>query len=247
MVTRFRADLVQAIAPHPRTRAEFEHRVRSLSLTDAVFTVAWLNGAKGTQARKEVLEIRDELEALGTMMTSLHETRQRARAQRKGRALPHPETEAEEFRNLVKGVEEFGAQQKQVHARVEALNKRIAKFVFCPVMVYYPSSDEWRYQVIPRKPRGRQILISYDGQPVQVNAATAVAALCRLAANGELHKLRLCEWCKASWRVSERAIDRFCSDECRQDWYKSQPTFKQRRKKIQREYRERLFPKQKGR
>lgn len=235
MVTRFKAELTETTGRHAPIRAEFEHRVRSLSLTDAVFAVEWLNATKGTAAQRAVLQIRDELEALGVMLNSLHEQRQNATAKRIGRPIPPAQTA--EFQEAVREVEEFGALQKQFHKRQAALNEPLSNYTFCPVMDCNWSSDEWLYNLVPRKPRGRQIEITYQGRRVQLNAATAAAALSRLAVNRELHKVRLCVKCKENWRVSERAIDRFCSPQCRQAFYEAQPSFKERRRKIQKEWR----------
>jgi hypothetical protein len=64
--------------------------------------------------------------------------------------------------------------------------------------------------------------------------------LCRLAANRELYKVRLCEMCGERWRVSERKMDRFCCQKCREAFYAQSPEFHERKAKNQRKYRDGL-------
>lgn len=221
MVTRSKAKFTEAIAPHPKTPTEFEHRIRSLSLTDALIAVEWLNTFKKTKARKRVLQIRDELEQLRAMLNSL-----------KGHTLIRPEHitkpgQLDEF--------EFYTEFRERHNK---LNETLARYSFCPVMAYDVVSGAWRYNAIPKKARGLEIEIKHQGLKIHVNEASVVAALARLAANGDLHKLRLCAQCRENWRVSEREIDRFCSQRCREAFYRAQPNFTDRRKKIQKDWRE---------
>ena len=206
MVTRSKATFTETIAPHPQTPAELEHRIRSLSLTDALIAVEWLNAAKGTMARARVLDIRTQLEYVGAMLDS-----------------------------LPKGLS--GPKLNELRIRHNALNVDLSRYTFCPVMAYDLSSGVWRYNAIPQNARGREIEVTHQGVTVRVDEAAVVAAFARLAANRELHKVRLCEQCKENWRVSERQIDRFCSQQCREAHYRAQPEFKTRRKKIQKDYR----------
>jgi hypothetical protein len=59
-VTRSKAQFAKEVTP-PLSQA----RIRSLSATDALITVEWLNRAKGTKARTDVLALRQKLEDLG--------------------------------------------------------------------------------------------------------------------------------------------------------------------------------------
>jgi len=72
---------------------------------------------------------------------------------------------------------------------------------------------------------------------ILADEAAVATAFCRLATNGELHKVRLCEQCKENWRVSERQIDRFCSRQCRVAADKARTEFKEQRKMIQKNWR----------
>lgn len=209
MVTRKNVDFTQSIAPHPRTPREFKQRVRSISLTDALIAVEWLNAAKGSADRTRVLGIRADLEHIGKMLASL----------RNG------------------GLEK--AKLNELAIRQNQLNETFSHYTFCPVMAYDAKTGAWRYNAVPKKGSGLELEVTHHGMQVRINEAAVVAALARLAANGELHKVRLCEQCKENWRVSEREIDRFCSAECRQAHYEKRPEFKDRRQEIQRQYRDR--------
>lgn len=231
LTLRRKADLTLAIAPHPKTPAEFEHRVRSLALVDALQAAEWLNATKG-KVRADVLQIREDLETLNTMLDTLH---QQVKAFREN--LPKRDDVEERLQYLHKGME-YQKLQVQFNKLQSTLTERLLRYSFYPEMIYDIPSGVSRYNLFPRKPRGRQIEMIYRDFKLQVDAATVVGALCRLAANRELHKLRLCDWCKKKWRVSERAMDRFCSRECLDADYKARPDYKERRRKIQKDHRE---------
>jgi hypothetical protein len=225
MVTRFKARFLEAIKPRPKIH------IRSLSLTDALIAAEWLNVA-GTAERKRVLQIRDELEQLREILNTLHQQSQESRARRKGRRTPPSDDE-------MKDALRYSELHKQLRERHNNLNETLSHYSFCPVMACDPPSPVWRYNAVPKTTRGRQIEVTHEGITVQVNEAAVIAALARLAANGELHKLRLCAQCQEHWRVSEREIDRFCSDDCREESYKGRPEVKDRRQKSQKAWRER--------
>jgi len=65
-------------------------------------------------------------------------------------------------------------------------------------------------------------------------------ALVRLYADGDLDKVRLCETCRKRWRVAAHSNYRFCSKECREQFYESQPGYHKRKAKNQRNYRKNL-------
>src|ERR1017187_383320 len=197
-VTRSRARFTREGAALPS-----QARIRSMSAADALMVVEWLNAAKGNAAYRRVLAIRRKLEDLRAMIDSLRQQMQDARARRErliGRQSPLSPQEVEES---VQRAE----LRKAFRERHNSLNRDLSRYTFCPVMSYDPSYEVWRYNAIPRKPRGPVIEVTLQGITVQVSAATAAAALARLAAQGELHKVRLCEWCKKRWRVSERECD----------------------------------------
>ena len=73
-----------------------------------------------------------------------------------------------------------------------------------------------------------------------ISEADVVLALVRLDLSGEVHKVRLCEMCKDRWRVAEKSNYRFCSAQCREAFYVSQPGYDEQKAKNQRKYRTNL-------
>jgi endogenous inhibitor of DNA gyrase (YacG/DUF329 family) len=127
---------------------------------------------------------------------------------------------------------------QEFRMRHNMLNERLSRYTFRPILYYDLDSGVWRYNTVPKKTRGPVAEVTLQGITLSVDEATAVAALVRLGARGELQKVRLCERCKKNWRVSERACDRFCSKRCSDADYQARPEFKDRRRKIQKDYRE---------
>jgi hypothetical protein len=231
-VTRKRKGVAftEAVAPRPTTRTEFERRARSLSFSDAFIVVQWLNAAKGSAAYRKVLTVKLELDELGALLDSVRRQKQESRAANKGRQAPLSQ---EDVTAAVQRAEFY----TQFRERHNSLNRTLAKYSFVPVMACDPDMGIWRCSSVPKVTRGRTIEVSDGALTVHVNEAAVVAALARLAANRELYKVRLCEQCQERWRVSERAMDRFCSPECRQEWYAKSPDYGKRRRDIQRRYR----------
>ena len=230
MVTRSRIQFPKGTAPQAQaqTRAEFKRRIRSISLTDAFTAVEWLNAMRGTAQYGRVLAVRQELEELGAMLDSLSRQRREARERRKGRtALPSREEEIQ-----------LAELYTRFRVRHNDFNRLLSKYTFEPVLGYDPDTGIWRFNPVPKDMRGRAIEVSVGNLTVQVNEASVVAALARLAANRELHKVRLCEQCKQNWRISERQIDRYCSQACREAFYRAQPDFKRRKARNQKNWRQ---------
>jgi hypothetical protein len=222
----------KSVVPHPKTQAEFKGRVRSLSFSDVVTTVEWLNAMKGTGAQKRVLAVRLELEELGSMLISLRRQRQDAKAAGLGRKGPRNEQEIQGYVQRANLFNEF-------RERHNALNRTLTRYAFVPVLVYDINPGIWRFNAVPKATREPAIQVSDGNVTVQVTEASVIAALARLAANWELHKVRLCENCQERWLVSERQIDRFCSAKCRVTANEARPEFLDRKARNQKSYRER--------
>lgn len=224
---------VEAVAPRPTTRTEFQRRARSLSFSDALIAVEWLNAAMGSPAYRRALAVRQELEELGTTMDFLRQQRGEARARNKGRRAPLSQGELSE-------AVERAELQTRFRERHNALNRLLARYAFVPVMAYDLDAGIWRCASAPKATRGRTVQVSDGAFTVQVGEPAVIAALCRLAASRELYKARLCEECHQRWRISERMMDRFCSAECRVAWYMKSPDYSKRRQDIQQRYRDGL-------
>lgn len=79
---------------------------------------------------------------------------------------------------------------------------------------------------------------------IEQSELIAVQTLIRLYSDHELLKIKLCEKCLKNWCLSNRNMDRFCSQGCREDSYKKDPSFRERNARNQRRYRENRAPTQ---
>jgi hypothetical protein len=199
-----------------RTRTEAELRGRAIASTDASMAVAFLNSKK-SRAVVKVLEIQQELANLVSMADGLRsETLQSQSIDAQHKHLAH----------------------RQIFVdRLLKLNRRLATYSFVP-MLACTSFDtyEWRYQAVPKSPRGPVVPVSDGTLTVAVNDSQAVVALARLFGRGELHTVHKCDNC-GTWHVAARSIDRFCSKECREKWHTKSPNYAAKRREIQRNYR----------
>ena len=227
-----KARFVEALAPRPKTQTEMKRRIRSLSTSDAIVAVEWLNAAPRTAAYRRVIAVRAELEELGAMLASLRQQRRHWKGRR-------PKSDAEILENLGAGRQSVALGEK-LRLQHNALNEQLARYTHVPALAYSLDSGVWRFGMVPKHPRGPEIKISDETFDVLVNESSVVAALARLAANRELYKVRLCEQCKQVWRVSLRDIDKFCSQKCRETSYAKSPDYHTRKAANQRDYREGL-------
>src|SRR5580658_3643341 len=97
-------------------------RSRSIALTDAIIAAAWFNAARGSRTRARVLQIRDELETLGTMLDSLQKIEEGRVQLRARRSLPSPE-ELAQMRKDAQLRERF-------RVRHNALNATLSNYAF---------------------------------------------------------------------------------------------------------------------
>ena len=68
------------------------------------------------------------------------------------------------------------------------------------------------------------------------NEANAVMRLLELSENGYLDRVRTCVHCQC-WFYAIRADGKFCRFQCRQQYFRSSPAFKQKRKLYMRGWR----------
>lgn len=246
MVTKKRRPKFVAVeTPDPKTQTEWKHQARSISYHDAKVAVEWLNATQRTPAHRRVLMVRRELEELGTMLNELRQKEQ-AREQRNMQPIQKPLEETpedfsdEDAKEIAAIVEAHSKSRKQIRERHDALNKKIARYTFIPVLEYSSDYGIWRFNAVPKRSRGPRIAVSDGHSRVRADEGDVIAALCRLAANRELHKVRLCEMCGEHWRVSERKMDRFCTLKCREAFYAKSSEFQERKARNQRNYRNNL-------
>jgi len=222
------AIFIQATAPRPKTQTELKKRIRSVSYSDALQAVEWLNAAKGTPAYRRVLKVRTELYELAIMLDTLGQQWQSRRVKRQ---LTKQEIEHEQ---------EGARLEICFRERHRTLVRTVAKYTSVPFLDFHIPTAAWRFDMVPKLRSGPTTEIEDGNNVVQITESSAIGALLRLATKRELFKVRLCENCGERWRVSERQLDRFCSDECRESFYKKSPKFKDRKARNQQRYRENL-------
>jgi hypothetical protein len=206
--------------PPAKSRTESKQRIRSQSFNDAFVAVEWLNAAQGTAAYRRVLEVRQELEELRAELDRFKQTR--------GSVVN------------MRGMAEL-------QTRHERLDLQMARYTFKPELNYSFASGFWGLDMVPKHPRGPYVELhgpgfAYLPRRIRVSEPVVITALGRLAAARELYKVRLCAQCQKHWRVSEREMDRFCSQQCREAFYAKSPDYHERKASNQRNYRERLKP-----
>lgn len=216
-----------------KTQTQWKHRdIQSPSFLDAAITIEWLNASRGTAAYRRVLAVRAELEALRAELDE-----------------PFQAIEWETAKRPTAQSAEYLRNQKKFMRRHHQLNLLLEKYAFKNVMVYNLASRDWWLISIPKNPRGPQITIEKEirGLPkIWATEASVVVALARLAARHELEKVHLCKNCRERWHVALRGIDQFCSTECREYFHVHSDEYRERKKKLQRDYRERLKGKNDG-
>jgi len=207
-----------------KTQTEWKHRdIQSPSFLDAAITVEWLNAAKETSAYRRVLAIRDELGAVRAELDK-----------------PFQGIQWETARRPTAQSVEHLRRQKKFARRIHHLNLLLGKYAFTNVMAYNLSSRDLWLTSIPKKPRGPQIIIEKAFRRIWATEGSVAVALVRLAARHELEKVHLCKQCGERWHVALRAIDQFCSRECREHWHTHSDAYRERKRKIQQDYRDRL-------
>jgi hypothetical protein len=213
-----RPKLTSITDPPAKTGTELKQRIRSQSFNDACVAVEWLNAAQGTAAYRRVLEVRQELEELRAELDRLKQARG----------------------SVVKV-----RVMADLQTRHERLDRQMARYTFKPELNYSFASGFWALDMVPKHPRGPQVEMHGQGfaylpRRISVSEPVVITALARLTANRELHKVRLCETCQKRWRVSEREMDRFCSDKCRDAYHTHSDDYRERKAANQRKYRKSL-------
>jgi hypothetical protein len=123
----------------------------------------------------------------------------------------------------------------QLVRRIKKINRALTQYVFHPTVTR--GGREGRFGVIALSAS------SFFPAPENQNAVTeadAALSLVRLHAIGELGKVRLCERCRKRWLAASHSNYRFCSKDCRELFFQSQPDYLERKAKNQQKYRENL-------
>jgi hypothetical protein len=168
-------------------------RILRLSYEDAALVVDWLNEAHGTDAYIRVIELRPEIGEVLRIINDLHH-RKRVRQN----------------------------DWKSLRERYFALMRRLARYKSVPGFDFNFARDAWRFETVSAN-SPLVTGVSTSSLPKEYGEYHVIMALGRLANAHKLDMVRQCEWCGERWLVSARALDRFCSTPCRNQWHLKDP------------------------
>jgi hypothetical protein len=212
--------------PIPRSTPPSGYDARRLGLNDASKVVQWLNASKGTSSYSRVVRIHQELQDLPLEFSRntdayIHRFEKVTQLGEAGTDWPKEKIEV----------------QRKIAERHVALNQSLSQYVFRPRATYIIAGYNWLFGMVPdEKKRWFKIKVGQE----TISEADAVMALVRLAESGDLGRLQRCEMCKERWHVAAKRNYRFCSDECRENFYAKAPDYHSRKAANQRKYRENL-------
>ena len=200
---------------------------RQPCFSDAHRVVEWLNGSKGTASHDRVVFIHNELETLPREFVA----NAQAYVHASGGVLEMGEARG---KNWPKHKLEI---QKQLRDRHVTLNRLLETYIFRPRATYVIARRWWLFGMVPDGNR-RWYKLQLGNETV--SEADAVLSLVRLSETGDLAKIRLCEMCKQRWCVAARRNYRFCSTQCRENFYCRSVDYHSRKAANQKRYRENL-------
>jgi len=219
--TALDAQPIPQSSPQSETKTKRAKEARGFTLSDAETVVEWLNASKGTASCERVVFVRRELEALPAEWS------------------PHTFGPPPWGRPVSPGVnngDEWRKELRQLDLRHHLLNQALAKYIFRPRVTYRIADDTWHFGMVPDEKK-RWIHIKVGERTI--SEADAVMSLVMLASIGEIERVHLCDMCKQRWHVAAKRNYRFCSNECRESFYKSAPEYHATKAAIQRRYRAR--------
>jgi hypothetical protein len=133
-------------------------------------------------------------------------------------------------------IREPGRTEYFQRSAIPSINKWLERYRFSPALAFDSQSDSFWYWPRPATKTGPTVTLNDGEYPILVDESTAAAALVRLFVARRLDMLHLCDYCKTTWHVAPRSIDRFCSAKCRDAWHAKFDN----REAIQRRYRVKL-------
>jgi hypothetical protein len=202
-------------------------------LKDAQIAVAWLNAAKSERdlaPYQRVTKIRNRLADFCTLRTELQEPwvafQRKLRTAGKGEAVQFP------------GLSAKNALHRRAVRLETEINRALAKYTFHPAVFYSVGFDTWQSGMISSH-RPRLFLVEIVPGTI-VSEAEAARSIVQLSLFGDLRKVQICRSCKDRWFVCAKKNYQFCSRECRERFYESDPKFLDRKAANQRTYRQNL-------
>ena len=119
--------------------------------------------------------------------------------------------------------------------RIKKINRGLTQYVFHPTVTR--GGRQGRFGVIALSASS---FIPTPANYIATTEADAALSLVRLHVMGDLGKVRLCEVCRERWLASTHSNYRFCSKDCREGFFQSQPDYHERKRRNQSKYRETL-------
>jgi len=246
---------VQASSKREQGRQE-----RRINLTDAVVAVRWLNAAKSSKtARSSYERVRTIRQQLGDLREARLKLKEFSADLEEWNAavLEHEEKKklylagkiqrvetrfpADRNRDTPEGEKLYWELNGKVNTLLQLLNETLRRYVFRPRVDYIrlPGSitilqNIWAGGMAPDRRKG-WFETAIGTWPV--SEADAALALVRLDLTEELNKVCLCDMCHQRWLVASKRSYRFCSQECREEFYIKSPDYHQRKADNQKRYR----------
>jgi hypothetical protein len=230
-VTRKKESQSQALAKQKQSaRGRLFHRDSLFEKDDATFVAFCLNASMGTAACERLTALHRDLQEFRAETVDRQRVRIALDKELRGSAGPQ-----------TLKCRELAAQDSRLMGSLDKrhfeVSERLARYVFRPGVAYTAVGGECRSGVVS-VPKRNVSVIRTGSFPI--TEADCALALVRLHASNDLAKVRLCETCRKRWRVAAHSNYRFCSKDCRQQFYESQPDYHERKRKNQRKYRETL-------
>ena len=118
--------------------------------------------------------------------------------------------------------------------RIKKINRGLRQYTFHPC-VGLSARNERGFDFAALSDSG---FLPLPANQLGITEGDAALILVRLNTLGDLDKLCLCEACRERWLAARHSNYRFCSRECRERFFQSQPDYHQRKARNQRKYRE---------
>ena len=117
------------------------------------------------------------------------------------------------------------------------VNKMLARYSLKPQVLDWIGGG-LSHNLFSRHTRG-DFSLSFDDPRgrLLITEGTVISSLLEIAKTGNMWRVRLCEYCKQRWRVSQRPRDRFHEDKCRIAFYNSRPEARKKHVVSQQKYR----------
>jgi hypothetical protein len=228
------ADALRAAGKSPRqisrqlAKENKEPSQLAIAASDVRLVASWLNEAHG-KSRKKVMEIGSQMQSLLSEQAAIRDTHSKItttlRQRHAGKRVGRLDEAAAVYKRKVA---EFVKRQND-------LNAVLAAYTFRPAVDFIVVAD-LRIAGLMAVSSARSRVVVGDRT---ISEADAVFYLTKLYLTDRLQMLRLCKFCKERWVAATKSHYQFCS-KCRGKTYAGTDEFREKRRKIQKAYRQRL-------